>query len=460
MFLTLTAQAQAQTPKAGAAESEAPETAPAEDQAQAAPTEDAAHAAPAAEPTADAAAAEAAAPVATDTGNSSDAEGAAHAQAQTSVDDAGHDEPEDDASEDADADADADADDDDESSGHPGGHPGGLQLPGDLRLHGIFDLAYERIGYTDDPGDGRDSLRNYHHFLFLQREARGDPFSIKIELVDLTFYEIGIQLTERDAPWALRIELGKLLVPFGDEPLFHHSYGGVRGFDQRMLPAVWARHGAALKLQRRVGDVDLQNDLYLVQGHAIAQADAVIDLQSDLSPTDDIRLAVGDRIGLSWDALSAWYSIYYNRIGFGRQLLVQAVDLGLYRFADVPVLEDFAIAAGVIRANVFGGENDADNDAEDSPLEDYYHFGDYLRLRYYATHWLHFEARSGIVTRDNRKALVRDRERDDVKDVTTHSLGAFVQFGGFTVSLQHFWRLEERDEIDDDFLRLRFSYAF
>ena len=398
------------------------------------------------------------------------AEGAAESEAEeTSDEDASasedaseaESEPEPEDEEDAEED-DGDGEDDDSEEESDGGSDyhhhgaGGIQLPGDLRVNGIFDLAYERWGYTDNLADGKDALRNYHHFLFLRREAKDDPFALDIELVDLLFYELRIRLTKREDPWGVNVRLGKILVPFGYEPLFHHLYGGVTGFDQRFVPAVWSRHGANVQVQHRFGDISVTNDTYIVQGHAISQDDAVINLQTDLAPDDDVNFALGDRVGIAWDAITAWYSIYYSRLGFSRQLLLQAIDIGVWRLPDVPILENLAISIGLARADVSGGTWTADR----VPLEHYYHFADYLRLQYFILDWLKVEARTGIVTTNNRNGLYVDPARADVTDVNTHVLGIAASYMGFTATLQHFWRMERRDERKDDFLRLRLSYAF
>ena len=378
---------------------------------------------------------------------------AADAQSGAEVEEAQEAEPREDEAQEVEEEAEEEAEEEQEDAGYS--HRG-IELPGDLQLHGMFDVGYERHGYTDDPTDGQHALRNYHHFLFLRREVRGDPLSLEVELIDLTFYEIGLRLSERGDPWQLDIKLGKILVPFGDEPLFHHLYGGQSGFDQRFVPAVWARHGASVRMRRRIGDLSLQNDAYVVQGHSIDASDAVIDLQRDLSSADDARLAVGDRVGLSWDAITVWYSLYYSRLGFDRQLLLQAIDVGIHRLRDVPVLEDLAISVGVARADVSGGTWTE----ERVPLEHYYHFADYLQLRYYLLDWLRIDARTGVLTTNNRKGVYRDDARDDVTDVDTHNLGVSMRYRGLSASLHHVWRLEARDERTDDFMRLRIGYAF
>ena len=53
--------------------------------------------------------------------------------------------------------------------------------------------------------------------------------------------------------------------------------------------------------------------------------------------------------------LSAWYSAYFNPLGFGRRLFMQAIDLTLWRQRQIPVLGHFTLGAGLLLADVSGG---------------------------------------------------------------------------------------------------------
>ncbi|MEZ4272593.1 MAG: hypothetical protein R3C68_14540, partial [Myxococcota bacterium] len=292
----------------------------------------------------------------------------------------------------------------------------GIPLPGDLRLNGRFDLNYERVGFSGDPSEGQQALRNYHHFIFLSRQAKGDPVTFNAELIDLTFYEAAYKMTIAQSV-RLKIKAGKILVPFGAEPLFHNSYGGRSGFDQQILPIIWARHGASAQLQYRLGSVALSNDLYAVQGHALRTADGVLNLQNDFSANDDVNFGTGDRLGVSWGPISAWYSFYFNRLGFDRKLFLQALDISVWRPRSIPVLEDFSLSAGILRADISGG----------GAGEDYYHFGDYLQVRYYPWDWFYLQYRTGLRTTNNRRGIVFDNTRGDENDNSSHNFAVVVQ---------------------------------
>lgn len=326
----------------------------------------------------------------------------------------------------------------------------GVELPGNLRLHGKFDVSLERVGYTDNLADGRNALRNYHHFLFLSRHSSEDPYFFNAELLDLYFYEAGMRFSERGTPWRGMVKAGKVVVPFGSEPVYHHSYGGRSGFDQQILPIVWSQHGIVGQAQYSFDGFRILNDVYAVQGYNLANSDSVLSLQSDFSSSDSIKMGFGDRLGVAWGPISLWYSLYFNDLDFGRYLLMQGLDLVIWRIADLPVLEDLSLRAGLMRADVAGG----------GAGRDYYHFGDYVELRYYPLDWLYVQLRSGLRTHDNRDGLWYDEARADSKDMTSHNVGVVYERDGWMLGLYHYWNLEKADEQDNDFLRLRLGYEF
>ncbi|HSI05310.1 MAG TPA: hypothetical protein VLC93_12565, partial [Myxococcota bacterium] len=154
---------------------------------------------------------------------------------------------------------------------HGGGSPhgggdifGGLALPGNLRLHGRFDINYERVGYSDNFLKGRDALQNYHRLLFLERDVKDEPFSFNLEIIGQTWYEITYRKTVLEGRVRVRARAGRILVPFGPDPLYHHAYGGRAGFDQQILPVIWAQHGGTVNVQTRVGPLLVANDIYAV----------------------------------------------------------------------------------------------------------------------------------------------------------------------------------------------------
>ncbi|MFY2561280.1 hypothetical protein ACN469_27010 [Corallococcus terminator] len=345
----------------------------------------------------------------------------------------------------------------------PGGPPPGVQLGtfpvlGSLTLNGRFDLNYERLGYNDQPfqGGASNALRSYHHFLFLTRQSTSDPVTLTLEMLSLQFWEVGYRLSGDDWPVKVSAKMGKVLVPFGAEPLFHHSYGGLAGFDQKVLPPVFAREGLTANVQRREGPFLLSADVYVIAGYQLRRAEAVLNLQSDFAPLEETHLGLGTRLGGSWGPFSLWYSACYNSLGFGRRLFLQSVDVASWRPRGVPVLERFSLGAGFLRADISGGEAEGYG----GPGADYYHFASYLQLRFHPAEWLYLQYRQGLRTFGNQRGQILDSTALTREDASAHNVGAVARWKGLSVGLFQFWNLEKVDEVPDDFTRLVVAYEF
>ncbi|RKI54763.1 hypothetical protein D7X55_29945, partial [Corallococcus sp. AB049A] len=345
----------------------------------------------------------------------------------------------------------------------PAGPHGGVQLGtfpvlGSLSLNGRFDLNYERIHYNDHPfkSEGENALRSYHHFLFLTRQSAEDPVTLTLEVLSLQFWEVGYRVGGASWPVKVFAKGGKILVPFGGDPLFHHSYGGLAGFDQRVLPVVFAREGLTVNVERRLGPLALSGDAYVIAGYRLKRADAVLNLQSDLAPLEDTPLGVGARLGGAWGPINVWYSPYFNSLGFGRRLFLQALDVAVWRPRGLPVLEHFSLGAGLLRADVSGGEAEGYG----GPGADYYHFASYLQLRYHPTDWLYVQYRQGLRTFGNRRGLILDSNALTREDASSHNVGVVARWRGLSAGLFQFWNLEKVDETPDDFTRLVVAYEF
>jgi cytochrome c553 len=345
----------------------------------------------------------------------------------------------------------------------PHGERGGFELGtlpglGAFRLNGRFDLNYERRGYNDNPFQSgtTQALRSYHQFLFLTRQSAEDPVTATLELISLQFWEIGMRVSPKDWPVHVSLKLGKLLVPFGAEPLFHHSYGGLAGFDQRVNPVVWAREGICANARGRWRGFVLSADAYLVSGYRLRRAEDSLNLQSDFAPLDEARLGLGARLGASWGPLSVWYSPYFNTLGFGRRLFLQALDVAVWRPRELPVLSHFSLGVGLLRADVSGGASEGFG----GPGADYYHFASYVQLRYYPRDWLYVQYRQGLRTFTNRRGVLLDKTDLTPEDGSSHNIGVVARWRGLSAGLYHFWNLEKVDEVPDDFLRLGVTFEF
>jgi hypothetical protein len=336
------------------------------------------------------------------------------------------------------------------------GPPPGLPLPLGFMLNGRFDLNYERRHFTGNPWDDASvaALRSYHHFLFLTRDA-GEPCGLTVEVLTLLFWEGHCRLPRRLGPVAVTLAAGKIVVPFGADPLFHQSYGGLAGFDQVVLPPVWSIEGAAAHAVLSRRELVFTDDLFVVRGYALAHPDSIINLQSDFSPDDHVRLAVGNRIGAAWRGISAWYSAYFNPLGYGRHLFMQAIDLNIWRPRHIPVLGHFSLGAGLLRADVSGG-----GPGVGGVGHDYYDFADYLQLRYYPLDWLFLQYRTGLFTFDNRRAMVVDNSRLTSSDGSTHNFGIVARTRNLWFGIFYFINLEKVNEVSNDLLRLNVTYEF
>jgi len=330
-----------------------------------------------------------------------------------------------------------------------------LALPLGFMLNGRFSVDYERRDFTGNPfGDASvNALRSHHHYLFLSREAAREPCGLSVEILTLQFWEAHCRVAGLPEPLRLTVAAGKILVPFGADPLYHQSYGGLAGIDQTMLPVIWAVEGAAahLAIQRR--GLVVTDDLFVVRGYQLAHADAVINLQNDVSSVDHTKPGWGNRLGVAWLFASAWYSAYYNPLGFGRHLFMQALDINVWRPRGVPVLQHFSLGLGLFRADVSGG-----GAGVGGPGFDYYHFGDYLQLRYHPTDWLYVQYRTGVRRFDNRRGVILDKSRLTNADASTHNFAVVGRHGALTLGLYYFINIEKVDEVPNDLLRLSVIY--
>ncbi|MCB9735222.1 MAG: hypothetical protein H6745_21770 [Deltaproteobacteria bacterium] len=313
-------------------------------------------------------------------------------------------------------------------------------------LNARFDVNYELRNYTDDPTDGDSAFANYHHFVFLSRASSFDPVYFSAEIVDLSFFAIGVR-EKVSEDWSLKAEIGKILVPFGAEPLFHHNYGGLAGFDNEVIPNVWAQYGLAAQARYGYADGSVRIDAYAMQGYELGAADGVVSLRTDFSSAGDAKIAAGARLSASYGPATFYYSFLLSPLGFDRRLVAQALDATLFGIPGVPVLEDMRLSVGALRADTVGG------DAPNS-----YEFADYLELEYRPTCWLSFRYRGGLHTVDNREGLFYDSDRKGAGDGSAHTLAAAATWEGLTFQLSHTWRLEKATELDNDFLRFTVSY--
>ncbi len=336
-------------------------------------------------------------------------------------------------------------------------HESPLLLPGGIRIGGLFDATYERTDMNGSLTSGKNAFRNYHHFLFLSRQGDDIPIGFNAEVINQYFYELTARLW-RKGSLRLSARAGKIMVPFGPDPLFHKDYGGLSAIDQKLLPVVWSAFGVGLRAAASVMGFSLADDLYLVQGFDVSARASTLNMQNDLQAYDGARVAVGDRVSLARGPVTLWYSLHWNSLRFGRSLLMQAVDLAIWRPA-WPVVNRLALGVGVLRAFVSADRSyGTPNAVPDAGA--YYDFADYIWLRCYATSWLYLQVRSGLQTFNNHKGFSYDSERASAADGSHHNLAVVAEYAGAVVSLGYYWNFEKVDETANDFLRFMVMYGF
>jgi hypothetical protein len=345
-----------------------------------------------------------------------------------------------------------------ESDDEEPAHGASYRLPGGIHLGGMFDVAFERDSRSAELGSGKNALRSYHRLLFLSRQGDDVPVGFNAELLNQYFYEMSTRLSAPGSRVRVLAHAGKILVPFGPDPLFHKSYGGLTGVDQRTLPVVWSAIGAGIRFSYMTSGLAATDEVYAVQGFDLASPDQPLNMQRDLASYDGARIAVGNRLALSTGPLSLWYSFYWNQMRFGRLLVMQAVDISLWRPA-LPLLNRLAVGAGFVRAHV-SATDDYGKPGASPDASAYYHFADYVWVRLYVADGLYLQGRSGLATFNNRRSLTYDENRADPTDGSHHSAALVYEYASAQVMLAYYWNFEKLDERPDDLLRLMVTYAF
>ncbi len=315
-----------------------------------------------------------------------------------------------------------------------------------FRINGRFDVYYELGGFSaDGSGDPKSSIKNYHHFIFLSRNRQDEWFSLNVELIDQTFYEIGLKLSDR-----YQVRGGKIMVPFGADPLFHKSYGGVSGVDQELLPIVWAEHGAVFEANLYESDTfSIDNEAYVVSGIG-GDADELLDLSRGSAPN---TIAVGDRLRVGYGKFAGAASLYWSPYADDYNMLMWGFDLSAgYGFLPWRFIDRLGVKVGFMRADIQGSTA--------SGLGDYYHSGNYLQLDYRLPCSMGVRYRTGMVTMENHDGFFFDDDRKDVDDAVAHSFSIWKSYRGLTVTAQYIINIEEAGELDNDVFRITAAFDF
>lgn len=323
-----------------------------------------------------------------------------------------------------------------------------------IHISGRFDLNYEATNPLVEDAESSSQFRNYHKFVFL-KVTPNDKVTLDAEILDLSYYEIKYQLTNR-----FEAKLGKIWVPFGATP-FHHYYGGRQGdpFTGLLLPNVWAEFGATISGTVYTGTrVNVASDFYVIRGFDNQLGDVI----SFTGGGSDGLLAVGHRtrVGVG-TKLAFWGSVLYNQFGeieaendedeMAGQLLLWGgdvlVDYGLF---DFPFLRDLQFRAAFARAEV---KDELLVDPSDNPDGWYIRYGDYAEVTYRGLPWVRTRLRYGTFV--------------DFDDALTGNDSHNWEFALLSrinqnLSLLAQWQvnLEEINEVDNDLFRVQLVFEF
>ena len=313
----------------------------------------------------------------------------------------------------------------------------GIKFAGFL-INGRFDINVESRGFKTDPFDGKLSIVNYHHFLFVSRE--GKKFFASVQIPDLWYYEFGYR-SER-----FQIKGGKIFVPVGADPLFHHEYGGLTGFDQKFVPFVWSEHGINLLVRILKGPhLFISGETFVV--NAPRGDPKKVLLLTEKSQPD--KFALGGRMKVGYKKFTCFLSVYWNQYSGSYDLIMPGVDITL-SYGFLPFAKFVALKAGFLRPYIEG---------DPITVGTYYHFADYIRVDLKLPKSFSFRYIAGTKTIQNYKGLFYDKERGDENDSTTHNFALFWRKDGFVFGIQYVINLEAK-EIDDDFMRFLMVYEF
>ena len=317
-----------------------------------------------------------------------------------------------------------------------------------IHLSGRFDLNLEATNPLVEDAETESQFRNYHRFVFL-KVTPSDRVTLDAEIIDLTYYEIKYQLTNR-----FEAKLGKIWVPFGATP-FHHYYGGRQGdpFQGLLVPNVWAEFGASVSgLVYSDDQFNVTSDFFVVRGFD-GELGQVISFTGGGS---DGLLAVGHRTKVAFGTkLAAWGSVMYNEFGSGEddggQLVLWGGDvLADYGLVDVPFLRDLQFRAAFARADV---RDEVLVDPANNADGWYIRYGDYAEVTYRGIPRVRPRLRYGTFVDFD----------DELSDNDSHNweFALMTRFNQ-NLSLLAQWQvnLEEINEKNNDLLRLQLVFEF
>lgn len=312
-----------------------------------------------------------------------------------------------------------------------------------LLINGKFDVSFELREFYGNPFQGKPSLTNYHHFIFISRRKAEDKFFFTAEVIERYFYEFGANFDR------FALKFGKVLVPFGADPLFHHNYGGLTGFDQKFVPFVWSEHGGVFTahiLKNPEKKTILSNDLFLVNAPS---GDPTKEFS--IGKGDPSKFAIGDRVRFGYSHLIVYGSVYWTQYSKNYDLFMWGGDVSLaYGFLPYSLLKNLAVKAGFAYINVEG---------DPVKIGNYFHFSDYLRIDYKLPLNFTFRFLVGTKTMLNYKYPFYDKSTADTNDETAYNFALVYNRNGFSLQVQYVIKVEAKEQ-KDDFARIMVGFEF
>lgn len=295
-----------------------------------------------------------------------------------------------------------------------------------------------RVDLTLEAASGRvhqARFNNQHYLIFLRAKA-SPKVSFMGEIASVTnskpayFYSMDYRVSQ-----PFMIQLGKILVPFGENSRFHQWYGGVGATEAKMFSAVWAAHGVNTKWSLLSSET---LDLYAVQGVGAANGEPNLQSISNDMVAFGFRWTSGviPKIKLIGSAL-------YQRWEAGRPplYLVGADLLTEYKLIDVAVLRNLRFGAGSALALISGSASGS-----------YKRYGDYIQLYSNLIPLGELRARFGTY-RNNWKVKSQN-------DTQSFNLAWIVPVDALRVMAEYQWNFEAVNEVDNDLFRLMVSLDF
>ena len=303
-------------------------------------------------------------------------------------------------------------------------------------LMGRFSLDYEWRNPGMSYPTGENVLTSYHHFVFVKANA-GDV-SFFGEITQQLFWAGTIKVRPD-----LSLSFGKILVPFG-APGFHHWYGGVQGDPLAgiFVPVIWAELGGSAEWTGpRRGDFSLDATVFAVRAFGPGP-DGTPNTQNPAAGDD--RFALGARVALGYGRIHGWLSGYGTKWAPANGLMTMfggdlSTEFGLIQ---APVLRDLRVLAGVARLQWR------------TPIaDDQYRYGDYLQLEYRSPYQAVARLRYG--------SYIHDAKIHEERDLHNWNLGATYPLGrGMSVMAEYQWNLEQKQEVNNDLLRVELLVEF